>query len=179
MTLNQTTLIDVMNLADHSVGYELPELHVSRNFLKGETKKVSVKELRALQYLPGGDVLIRDYLSVKNQEFLDEIGLEPEEEYNWTEADVKDLLENQPLDKLKDALDFAPAGIIDMIKSLAVTLKLNDMNKRTAIQEATGLNITNAIALNETTPEEEAAEAAAKEAKPSRRVISRETTDTK
>jgi hypothetical protein len=47
-----------------------------------------------------------------------------------SEADVKELILNGSLDAWKDALDFAPAGVIDLIKDFSVKLPLTDYNKR-------------------------------------------------
>ena len=56
---------------------------------------------------------------------------------------------------MQDCLDFAPNGVIDLIKSLAVSLKIDNVSKRKAIQEKTGFNVTKAIEINEETEEEE------------------------
>ena len=56
---------------------------------------------------------------------------------------------------MQDCLDFAPNGVIDLIKSLAVSLKIDNVSKRKAIQEKTGFNVTRAIEINEETEEEE------------------------
>jgi hypothetical protein len=55
------------------------------------------------------------------------------------------LLEQGTLDQLKDALDFAPDGVIDLIKERAVKNELNDMRKREAILKATNFDVTKAI----------------------------------
>ena len=46
---------------------------------------------------------------------------------------------------LLDALDFAPQAIKDRLVNRAVELEISDINRREAITEATGLNITNMI----------------------------------
>ena len=74
-------------------------------------------------------------------------GVEPE--YHYTIKDIENLLLNGSLDSLLDCLDFAPEGVIDTVKDLAVKLPLNDMSKRKAILEKTGFNVTNAIQLIE------------------------------
>jgi hypothetical protein len=62
---------------------------------------------------------------------------------------VENLLAHGSLDQLKDALDFAPDGVVSLIKEKAVETKLNDVAKREAILEATNFNVTNAIANKE------------------------------
>ena len=72
----------------------------------------------------------------------------------YTEEDVKNLLEKGSLDELKDCLDFAPEGTVELVKKVAVETELNDIRKRNAIQEATGFNINSAIEINKETSEE-------------------------
>ena len=170
--LEETTLVDVTNLSGSPVVYRVPELNVRRVFNKGETKKVAVKELRALEYLPGGNVLIREYLSIANDELLQEFGIIPEPEYHWTEKDVRELLLTGSLARLQDCLDYAPVGVIEQVKDLAVSLQINDMSKRQAILDATGLNVTKAIEINQISKEE----TEAPEPKTKTRRVSAETT---
>ena len=68
-----------------------------------------------------------------------------------TKKDIKNILLAGSLDQLKDCLDFAPLGVIELVKSLAVELKINDLAKRQYILEKTGFNVTNAIIVNEET----------------------------
>lgn len=99
--------------------------------------------------------LISDYLIIKDEDALNEILNQVEPEYFYTEKEVKDLLLNKSLDALKDCLDFAPQGTIDLVKKVAVELPLNDVAKRKAILEMTGFNVTSAIEINEATKEED------------------------
>lgn len=62
--------------------------------------------------------------------------------------DVDTVLKYGSLDALKDALDFAPRGIIELIVDRAVALKIPDNNKLTAIEEATGRNVATMIRLD-------------------------------
>ena len=50
-----------------------------------------------------------------------------------------------------DCLDFAPQGVIDTIKKVAVQIKLNDVAKRQAIKDKTGFDVTKAIEISEET----------------------------
>ena len=80
-----------------------------------------------------------------------------EPEYNYSEEDVKKLILTGSLDSFLDALDFAPAGVLDMIKDFSVSLPMADMNKMQAMQEKLGFNVRLAIENNKTDePVEEA-----------------------
>lgn len=141
--IDDNTQVTVFNLNDGAISYTIPELNVRREFSPNEKKDISAKELRALSYMPGGLALIKDYLSVDNSELLKEFGLNMDDtpEYFWTNEDVKSALLDKPLAVLQDALDFAPQGVIDKIKDMAIELRVPDMNKRAAISERTGANI--------------------------------------
>ena len=153
--IENSMTIKVTNRDNGSIGYSVPDLGVHRTFQPKESKEISAEELRKLSYLPGGDVIIKDYLIIHNEELLKELLGEVEPEYYYSEDEVKTLLLSGSLEQLQDCLDFAPNGVIDLIKSLAVSLKIDNVSKRKAIQEKTGFNVTRAIEINEETEEEE------------------------
>lgn len=154
--LDKNEIIKVKNRDNGAVGYRVPDLgNLHRSFQPHEEKEVTMEELRKLSYLPGGDVILRDYLIIENQEAVNELLGEVEPEYNYTEEDIKYLLEKGTLDQLMDTLDFAPSGVIDLVKDIAVKVELNDINKRDAIFEKTGFNVTSAIDFNKETAESE------------------------
>lgn len=153
--LDKNTIIKVTNRDNGSVGYSIPDLgNLQRFFEAGETKEVTMEELRKLSYKHGGKVLLRDYLLIHNQEAVQELLSEVEPEYFYKEKEVKILLEEGSLDELKDCLDFAPQGTINLIKKVAVDIELNDIQKREAILQSTGFNVTNAVNINKETSED-------------------------
>ena len=98
-------------------------------------------------------------LVIKNEEAVKELfSTRPEPEYYYTEVEVRTLLETGTLDQLLDCLDFAPEGVIDIVKDVAVKIKLNDVSKRDAILAKTGFNVSKAIEINEETDVEEVSE---------------------
>ena len=150
--INDNEIINVTNRNNGTTGYMIPDLgNLYRRFEAGETKKLTMEELRKLSYVPGGDALLREYLIIDNQEALEELlnGIEPE--YFYSDDEVKALLTSGTLDQLMDCLDFAPEGVIELVKKYAVELKVNDIQKRQAILDKTGFNVTSAIAINEET----------------------------
>ena len=74
------------------------------------------------------------------------------------------------LDEFLDCLDFAPVGVIDLIKRYAVALPLNDYNKRKAIKDKLGYDIDAAIKNEQATKDAEKAATEAEAAAPTRRV---------
>ena len=141
-------LIEVRNRDAGSVGYTIPDMGLWRSFAPGETKKVPLSELQALQYVPGGEFTLKNLLMIKDRDALSALNMDIEPEYFYTETEIKELLTRGTLDQLKDCLDFAPEGVIDLIKRIAVDLKLPDTLKREAIFKKTGFSIDNAIMVN-------------------------------
>lgn len=157
--LDKNTLVKITNRYDGRVGYSIPDLgNLYRGFAPGETKEVTMEELRKLSYMPGGQSMLEKYFVLDNKDAINELvgGVEPE--YFYTEEDVKNLLLTGTLDELKDCLDFAPTGVVEVVKKLAVELKLNDIAKRKAIKDITGFSVDTAIYVNEETSEEKVVE---------------------
>lgn len=146
--LNKSDVVKVSNRDSGSVGYSIPELGIKRVYQPGEIKEITMEELRKLSYLPGGQTLINDCLIVHSKAALSELNPDYEPEYFYTEAEVKELLLTGTQAQFLDCLDFAPEGVIELVKTLAVKLEVNDLRKREAILEKTGFNVTKAIEIN-------------------------------
>lgn len=154
--LENNSLIKVTNRDNGSVGYTIPDLNnLTRTFQKGETKEITMEELRKLSYIPGGEKILRNYLIIQNEEAINELLNHVEPEYFYTEEDVKNLLINGSLDALKDCLEFAPAGTIDLVKKISVELPLNDVEKRETIYKMTGFNVDSAVRIDRESKEDE------------------------
>lgn len=149
--IDKNKMIKVINKFNGTVGYDVPEMGVHRNFYPKESKEISFEELERLSFVPGGDVILRNYLEIVDEDAIMALFNEkPEPEYHYSENDVKQLLTTGTLDQFLDCLDFAPDVIKDMIKDLAVELPLNDMAKRQAIQDKLGFDVTRAIEIKNT-----------------------------
>ena len=157
--LDKNEIVKITNRYDGRVGYSIPEMgNLRRSFASGETKEVTMDELRKLSYLSGGQALLDRYFVVSNEQAVTELVGDVEPEYYYTDEDVKNLLLTGSLDELKDCLDFAPKGVIELVKKYAVELKINDISKRQAIKAATGFNVDMAVYINEETSEEKVEE---------------------
>lgn len=156
----------VYNVKNRSAGmviYKVPELGVRREFAPGETKKVNFDELEKLTFQTGGRSLMNKYLQINSVEVLEELNLKHEPEYFMNENQIKDLLLKGSQDEFLDCLDFAPEGVIDLIKDIAVKMPLNDIAKRDAILEKTGFNVGSAIEHSKEDKEDNTAESSAPE----------------
>ena len=128
------------------VGYTIPDMgNLRREFQDGEEKILTYEEIRKLSYIPGGSMILKDYLIIEDKNVLKELNYDIEPEYFYSKEDIIRLMQTGTLDEFLDCLDFAPEGVKESIKSIAVELPLNDVAKRQAIQEKLGFNVTNAI----------------------------------
>lgn len=143
--MENNTVFNVKNRSAGVVGYNIPEEKIRREFAPGETKKISWYELEKLSFQPGGTRLMEEYLLIYNDKAVSELNLHTEPEYYMNEADVVKLIKEGSLDEWLDALDFAPTGVMDLIKQLSVTIPLNDYNKRQALKEKVGFDVDAAI----------------------------------
>ena len=153
--MDKNTNIKVLNRDNGAVVYSIPEMNgLTRVFQSGETKEVTFEELQKLSYIPGGMELLRDNLLIlDNKAAIKELLGEVELEYSYTKEDVINLMKNGSLDEFLDCLDFAPGGVKDLIKTLAVELPLNDVAKREAIFNKLGFNVDNAIRIKKESAE--------------------------
>ena len=141
--LADNEIVKVTNRDNGSVGYTIPDLgNLHRNFYPSETKKIPVEELRKLSYIAGGDYILKNCLSIDNKELVEELLGKVEPEYFYTKEEVETLLKTGSLDEFLDCLDFAPDGVIDLIKDIAVNIELNDVAKREALKEKLHFDVT-------------------------------------
>lgn len=153
---NDNKMVKVTNRSRGTVGYTIPDMgNLQRFFAYGETKVVPMEEIRKLDWTPGGAVLLRDYLKIEDADVVEEILHDVEPEYNYTEAEIKEILLNGSMDQVMDTLDFAPEGVIDLMKDLAIKLEIPDVRKRNAISERTKSDVSKAIEINQLSKLEE------------------------
>lgn len=143
--ITQDTMYNVKNRSSSVVVYRIPETNLRREFAPGEVKKVPFGELEKLTFQAGGRELLENFLQILEEPVTDELSIHRELEYNMSEAQIRDLLLSGSLDAFLDALDFAPIGVIDLIKTMAVSLPLTDLNKRRALKEKTGFDVDRAL----------------------------------
>lgn len=136
---------NVKNRSGSHVVYSIPEMGIRRSFAPSETKKITYEELEKLTYQPGGTALLANYLQISDIKAVENLNMRVEPEYYMNETQVIDLLKNGSIDAFLDALDFAPEGVIDLIKRYAISLPLMDIQKRDALKQKIGLDVTKAL----------------------------------
>lgn len=136
--------MQVINRSDGNVAYHLPELNTRRVFTVGSEKDIDAKELEALWQTDGGQILIRNHLLVNDREWV-KAHWDAPIEYFWQNEQIRKCLLEDDIDLFKETLDYAPEGVIDIIKSMAWRLPLTDLNKIAAIKDKTGFDVLLAI----------------------------------
>ena len=143
--ITQETMYNVKNRSSSMVVYRIPETNLRREFAPGETKRIPFGELEKLTYQPGGRELLENFLQILEEEVTTNLNVHRELEYDMSEEQVRDLLLTGSVDAFLDALDFAPIGVIDLIKSMAVALPLTNLQKRKALKDKTGFDVDRAL----------------------------------
>ena len=172
--INQTDMYNVKNRSSSVVVYSIPESNLRRTFAPGETKRIPFSELEKLTHQPGGRELIANFLQIMEEEVTQDLNIHREPEYNMSEAQVRDLILNGSLDAFLDALDFAPIGVIDLIKSLSVSLPITDFKKREALLKKTGFDVDKAIANDKASKESDEHSSILEDVSPNKRRVVQE-----
>lgn len=144
--MESSKILKVKNRSASLAVYSIPEINVRREFAPGETKNITYGELEKLSYQPGGRAIMQNFLQIIDPEATGDLGINREPEYDLSEQQIVDLMTKGSLDAFLDCLDFAPVGVIDLIKKFSVSLPLNDIDKRDALKKKTGFDVTVALA---------------------------------
>lgn len=134
----------VINRSDGNVAYSLPELNVRRVFTPGSYKDIDQKELEALWQTDGGHNLIVHYLLIEDRDWV-KAHWDAPIEYFWQAEQITKCLKEDDLELFKETLDYAPAGVMDLIKAISWRMPLTDLNKIAAIKDKTGFDVMQAI----------------------------------
>jgi hypothetical protein len=153
--INMSTMYRVKNRGASLVVYKIPEDGIRREFKPGQTLQISSEELEKLTYQPGGSVILSQFLQILDLEAIQQANIKVEPEYHMSETDVANLIKSGSLDAFLDALDFAPVGVIDLIKKLSIDIPMVDIHKRRALKEKTGFDVEAALKHNEEDKEDD------------------------
>ena len=140
---------NVKNRSATTVLYKIPEDNIRRRFTPGETKRISYEELLHLSYQPGGRELMANFLQIMEDKVNDSLGVHRENEYYMNEQQIIDLLKNGSIPAFEDCLDFAPIGVIDLVKRFAIDLPLTDTLKIRILKDKTGFDVEKALVNSE------------------------------
>ena len=122
---------------------------------KGFKMRLPKESILNISYNPGGRYILENQLIIKDDELLEELGIELEPEDSFTPEEIKMLIFQGTNEQLEDALSFGRDGTKQLIKDIAIEEDLGDVSKRKIISKYTGFNLEQ-IFQNKIKPEEEA-----------------------
>lgn len=160
----------VKNRSAGVVIYKIPEDNIRREFMPGETKAIPMTELNKLSYQPGGQMMMNNFLQIQSAEAQQELNIPVEPEYNYSEQDIVRIMQEGSLDEFLDMLDFAPTGVMDLVRQFSVSLPLNDIEKRRALKNKTGFDVNAALTHVEEEKQDDAENGVVESSTPQRRV---------
>ena len=140
-----STMFRVKNRGASTVVYKIADKGIRREFKPGQIMQISAEELEELTFQPGGTLILSQFLQIIDLEGIQAARIKTEPEYHMSEADVAKLITSGSLDAFLDALDFAPIGVIDLIKKLSISIPMVDIQKRKALKEKTGFDVEAAL----------------------------------
>ena len=144
--IDKDTVCTIESLCDVELGYKLPS-GVQRTLVPRVKMEVTAGELRELFYAPGGQYMLQQLIRVNNKELAAEFGRnDDDKEYWWTLEDMKKCLLEDKVEVLLDALDFAPDGVCDTLRDMAIEYEIKDGNKIDAINKKFNIDINQMIA---------------------------------
>ena len=164
---------NVKNRSASVVVYNIPEDGIRRSFAPGEVKKISYQELEKLTYQRGGMNILTKFLQIQSNDVLNNFNMRVEPEYHMNEQDIAKLMAYGSLNEFLDMLDFAPDGVIDIVKKMAISMPLVDLNKREALKAKTGLDVE--AALKNIRAEKEEEKPSIDDSKPAERRVKKDT----
>lgn len=139
--------VPVRSRTEGSVAYKLDSLRVARSWPKtGAVLQISIDELKELMVYPGGEYILRNLVIIEDEAARIEIlGAEVQPEYNYTEDEIKYLLYEAEDNALLDCLDYAPIGVLELIKEFSLEKMPNTTAKIKAINQKLNINLNKII----------------------------------
>jgi len=153
--MNENKNYKVTNRSAGRVVYKIPEDGIRREFQPREVKYLPYDELAKLTMQPGGRMLMENYLLIEAEEITSELNIHTEPEYYLKDEEIIELIKHGSQDEWLDMLDFAPEGVLDLVKAYSVSIPLNDVAKREALFNKTGFSVDSALANLRAEKEEE------------------------
>lgn len=132
--------VKVWSIGAGIVTYTLTDPQVSRTWRPNELKIITFHELYQLANHPGGIVLLRERLQIRDNKVREALQLPLDPEFLYTEEDAKNLAINGTQEQILDALEFGPLGLASMIKHHAI-LHTNSLDRVNFFNTLFSMNI--------------------------------------
>ena len=155
--------IAVQSKSNGSVSLTDPRTRIGRTWSHpDQIIYLTKEEIEMMASVPGGMYIFKNYLTIKDRAFAEELFKETlEPEYFYDKKTVKALLEQGTSDQLADALSFGGPGVVELIKDTAIEMNLYNRDKRKLISDAAGVDLDFIINAKEDIEREEREKAAA------------------
>lgn len=130
--------VAVRNRTEGIVSYAIPSLRILRTWNKvGDILYIPKEELIEALTIPGGRYTIEHLLVIEDTEVrLEVLGREMEPEYFYSEKEIDSLLHGGSIEQFLDCLDYAPDGVLSLIKEKSIrklpdsTAKIEAINRK-------------------------------------------------
>lgn len=144
MTIDKNKRVKVINRSGGALGYHIPSMRITRRWNQpGDYLNISIEELLELKTVPGGVAVLEDCLLIEDKTALSVLfpdqEIEPEYEYGLEE--VSTLLYESGIDQFLDALDYAPKGVLELLKEKAVAKLPDTVEKIKSMNEKFGIDL--------------------------------------
>lgn len=153
----ENKMVFIKNMINSRVGIVEPSLGVRRVWEKrGHVIPLPFDLVQQLLYTTGfGNMIKQGILYIEDMEVKKELGLEsydakqPENIIALTDLQMKNMLENMPIDVFKRELAKIPDVQIDNLISFAVEKRITPLEKCAWLKEVTGKDILSIVKLQE------------------------------
>lgn len=142
--------IRVYNRSNSTVFYKDEETNKTRvwepsNFRRESYKDLSFEEIERVVNTRGGKVLFEEYLLIKDKNICDKLEINYTKEYFYDEKEVRHILEKGTEFDLIEMIKNSTEGIKDLIKQIAIEIKLDSSRKREIIKQYLKFDVNFAI----------------------------------
>lgn len=109
-------------------------------------KDIEIEEIeRVISNDYGAKVLYEDYLVIKDKDVCEKIGISCPKEYFYDAKEIQKILETGTDFDLVEMIEFNNGALGDLIKQIAVEIKLDSSRKRQIIKDRLNFNVNFAI----------------------------------
>lgn len=109
-------------------------------------KDIEIDEIeRVISNNYGARVLYEDYLVIKDKEVCERVGIPCPKEYFYDAKEIQVILETGSDFELVEMIEFNGGALAELIKQIAVEIKLDSSRKRQIIKERLDFNVDFAV----------------------------------
>ncbi len=139
--MNSNKKVAVQSIGRGSVSFRSEVSRLRRHWHKpGVTKMIPIDELFDLLSSEGGEILLNQYLLIKDIKVREELGLSVAEEHMMSDQEMRELLEKR-ITTIRETVPKMYPEAIKRLAQIAVEMKIDNMSKLNYLKEKSGLNV--------------------------------------